>query len=157
LVARHLRAARSAVTDRNAVIPVTTDNDHDDRPDGLLRLLQRELKRRGLLPSLVSKPDAEGREMPSDRIAVTNPTAPERGVIYVEDSGCLTWERPANPHDGEAGKIAAEAASILQDARRADESANPSGHRELTGTYQQQLVFLNTHWGSSYVFSAPQT
>lgn len=26
---------------------------------------------------------------------------------------------------------------------------------ELSGTVQQQLVFLNTHWGSQYSFSAP--
>jgi hypothetical protein len=33
-----------------------------------------------------------------------------------------------------------------------------SGHqagRELRGTSQQQLVFLNTHWGSRYSFTAP--
>jgi hypothetical protein len=26
---------------------------------------------------------------------------------------------------------------------------------ELSGTVQQQLVFLNTHWGSKYSFTAP--
>jgi hypothetical protein len=26
---------------------------------------------------------------------------------------------------------------------------------ELRGTVQQQLVFLNTHWGSKYSFTAP--
>jgi hypothetical protein len=26
----------------------------------------------------------------------------------------------------------------------------------LFGTYQQQLVFLNTHWGSKYTFAAPR-
>jgi hypothetical protein len=33
-----------------------------------------------------------------------------------------------------------------------------SGHEasvELSGTGQQQLVFLNTHWGSKYSFTAP--
>jgi len=33
-----------------------------------------------------------------------------------------------------------------------------SGHEadvELSGTVQQQLVFLNTHWGSKYSFTAP--
>ena len=87
-------------------------------------------------------------------------------MIYVEDSGCLTWERPANPGDADAGEIAAEAAGILRDARcrhgpppaaGPGGSASPSGHRELTGTSQQQLVFLNTHWGRNYVFSVPQT
>jgi hypothetical protein len=29
------------------------------------------------------------------------------------------------------------------------------GHVELRGTPQQQLVFLNTHWGSKYTFAAP--
>lgn len=26
---------------------------------------------------------------------------------------------------------------------------------ELTGTRQQQLIYLNTHWGRIYTFSAP--
>ena len=26
---------------------------------------------------------------------------------------------------------------------------------ELSGTTEQQLVFLNTHWGSKYVFAPP--
>jgi hypothetical protein len=33
-----------------------------------------------------------------------------------------------------------------------------SGHQAgtgLSGTLQQQLVFLNTHWGSKYWFTAP--
>lgn len=33
-----------------------------------------------------------------------------------------------------------------------------SGHeggKGLSGTVQQQLVFLNTHWGSKYCFTAP--
>jgi hypothetical protein len=29
------------------------------------------------------------------------------------------------------------------------------GGVELRGTVQQQLVFLNTHWGSKYSFAAP--
>jgi hypothetical protein len=28
---------------------------------------------------------------------------------------------------------------------------------ELFGTRGQQLVFLNTHWGSKYSFAAPET
>jgi hypothetical protein len=32
----------------------------------------------------------------------------------------------------------------------------PSARRtEVGGTLQQQLVFLNTHWGSKYSFTAP--
>jgi hypothetical protein len=27
---------------------------------------------------------------------------------------------------------------------------------ELGGTSQQQIVFLNTHWGSKYSFAAPE-
>jgi hypothetical protein len=27
---------------------------------------------------------------------------------------------------------------------------------KLGGTKQQQLVFLNTHWGSKYLFAAPE-
>jgi hypothetical protein len=27
---------------------------------------------------------------------------------------------------------------------------------ELRGTHQQQVVFLNTHWGSKYTFAAPE-
>jgi hypothetical protein len=34
--------------------------------------------------------------------------------------------------------------------------ANPAGHAELSGTEEQQLVFLNTHWGSRYSFAAPE-
>jgi hypothetical protein len=30
-----------------------------------------------------------------------------------------------------------------------------AGGVELCGTVQQQLVFLNTHWGSKYSFAAP--
>jgi hypothetical protein len=30
-----------------------------------------------------------------------------------------------------------------------------AGGVELRGTVQQQLVFLNTHWGSKYSFTAP--
>lgn len=33
-----------------------------------------------------------------------------------------------------------------------------SGHgagKELTGTVEQQLVFLNTHWGREYSFTSP--
>jgi hypothetical protein len=30
------------------------------------------------------------------------------------------------------------------------------GLTELHGTHQQQLVFLNTHWGSKYSFAAPE-
>ena len=26
----------------------------------------------------------------------------------------------------------------------------------LSGTTQQQLVFLNTHWGAKYLFAAPE-
>jgi hypothetical protein len=28
--------------------------------------------------------------------------------------------------------------------------------RQLAGTSQQQLVFLNTHWGGNYSFAAPE-
>jgi hypothetical protein len=38
----------------------------------------------------------------------------------------------------------------------AKEHANPSGHMELGGTSQRQLVFLNTHWGSKYSFAPPE-
>jgi hypothetical protein len=31
----------------------------------------------------------------------------------------------------------------------------PRKPTELHGTRQQQLVFLNTHWGSKYSFAAP--
>lgn len=27
---------------------------------------------------------------------------------------------------------------------------------DIHGTHQQQLVFLNTHWGSKYSFAAPE-
>ena len=37
-----------------------------------------------------------------------------------------------------------------------EERANPGGRMELGGTSQQQLVFLNTHWGSKYSFAAPE-
>jgi hypothetical protein len=36
-----------------------------------------------------------------------------------------------------------------------EEHADPAGRMELGGTDQQQLVFLNTHWGSKYSFAAP--
>jgi hypothetical protein len=142
---------------------VPPDNDHDDRAGDLLHLLQKELETRGLLPTLVSG-QGDGQERCA-RLAVTNPAAPDRGVIYVEDSGCLIWERPASLQDPDVAEIAAQAASILQHAgsrrgpRRpawSDGSASSLGRSELIGTRQQQLVFLNTHWGRYYVFSAPR-
>jgi hypothetical protein len=32
----------------------------------------------------------------------------------------------------------------------------PMDGRDLGGTNQQKLVFLNTHWGSKYSFAAPE-
>jgi hypothetical protein len=37
-----------------------------------------------------------------------------------------------------------------------EEHANPAGRMELVGTSQQQLMFLNTHWGSKYSFAPPE-
>jgi hypothetical protein len=34
--------------------------------------------------------------------------------------------------------------------------ARPATRTELSGTQQQQLVFLNTHWGDKYSFAAPE-
>jgi hypothetical protein len=142
------------------------DNDRGEGPGSLLRLLQQEMETRGLQPSLVSAPGSEGSKERCARLAVKNPAAPEMGVVYVENDGFLRWERPADSRDADASKIAAEAARILQDSdpghkpSRAAWSvggADPSGPRELTGTREQLLVFLNIHWGRSYRFSAPET
>jgi hypothetical protein len=37
-----------------------------------------------------------------------------------------------------------------------EEHAHPAGRMELAGTSQQQLMFLNTHWGSKYSFAPPE-
>jgi hypothetical protein len=37
-----------------------------------------------------------------------------------------------------------------------EDRAKPATRTELSGTDQQQLVFLNTHWGHKYSFAEPE-
>lgn len=37
-----------------------------------------------------------------------------------------------------------------------EDGAKPATRMQLGGTNQQQLVFLNTHWGRQYSFAAPE-
>jgi hypothetical protein len=49
----------------------------------------------------------------------------------------------------------ATAPDSLRDAHKPD-STTGQQRRKLPGTSQQQLVFLNTHWGRTYTFAAPE-
>jgi hypothetical protein len=37
-----------------------------------------------------------------------------------------------------------------------EDGTKPTTRTELSGTDQQQLVFLNTHWGDKYSFAIPE-
>jgi hypothetical protein len=119
-----------------------------------LETLAEKLERRGLYSRLVTysrgQPDSEYVA----EIVVTNPAARHRGEVHIDDDGAVTWE-----FFGDLGEAGAE--HILDDVTNAlratgvrfGQEGRPS--TELSGTIEQQLIYLNTHWGRHYSFTVP--
>jgi hypothetical protein len=82
--------------------------------DGRLRVLCQKLESRGLEPQLVSYPVSGVKGEHYDAVTVTNPAAPERGMMHVEKDGCVTWECSGSLDDAGIGKIADEATNALR-------------------------------------------
>lgn len=120
---------------------------------GLLSLAGK-LEGRGLSSRLVTYSGGPGEEI-VEQIVVTNPAGPERGEVRVSDDGAVTWE-----FFGDLGGPGAS--RILDEVTNALRATGVPLHRQavmhvadLAGTAEQQLVYLNTHWGRSYWFTAP--
>jgi hypothetical protein len=91
-----------------------TQDDDADYVDSRLRALSEKLEGRGLEARLVTYPVDGVKSEHYDAVTVTNPAAPERGVIHVENDGCVAWEYSGSLHDAGISKIADEATNALR-------------------------------------------
>jgi len=144
-------------------IPIAVGSDSNaDELDSQLIELADKLQKRGMKAELVSYAVGGGKSEHYDAITVTNPASPERGSMQIEKEGWVTWEYSGNLADDTGiGNLTDEAINILRPTGIPcqQEPAVRTGDNEpagLHGTPQQQIVFLNTHWGSKYTFEAPQ-
>jgi hypothetical protein len=89
----------------------TTTSDTDSQ----LRSLAEDLRRHGLTAILVSHLTDGVRSKHYDAVNVTNPGRPERGTLYIEKDGMITWEYPSPSGLDNAAitTLASEAASTL--------------------------------------------
>jgi len=82
--------------------------------DQRLRVLAEKLEIRGLNPRLVSYPVEGVKGRHHDALSVTNPAAPERGLIHVEKDGSVTWVYSGKLDDAGISKILDEATNALR-------------------------------------------
>jgi hypothetical protein len=117
-----------------------------------LKTLAEKLESRGLHSRLVTyKPDGERIE----EVIVTNPAAPERGEVRIGDDGAVTWEYFGVLSEAGTGRILDEVTNALRATGvRLRQKGEP--RMDLRGTAEQQLIYLNTHWGRSYSFATPE-
>ena len=140
--------------------PPAADNKADDLESQLVALSEK-LQRRGMKAQLVSYAADGVTSEHYDAITVTNPASPERGSMRIEKEGWVTWEYSGSlENDAGIGNLADEATNALRATGipyqpEAVAMTNENDSAGLRGTHQQQLVFLNSHWGSRYSFAAP--
>jgi len=131
-----------------------------DYADRQLRALSEKLQGRGLEARLVTYPVDGLMGEHFDAVVVSNPAAPERGMMHFERSGCVSWEYEGRLDAVGIARAADEAINALRatgvvpagSAVMRKVSARPG----LYGTDRQHLVFLNTYWGKKYAFAAPE-
>jgi hypothetical protein len=119
-----------------------------------LRRLAGKLESRGMRSRLVTYSGGPGEEH-VEQIVVTNPAAPERGEVRVSDDGAVTWEFFGDLGEPGAGRILDEVTNALRATGLPLRRQAAMQVADLAGTAEQQLVYLNTHWGRSYRFTAP--
>jgi hypothetical protein len=127
----------------------------------LVRMLVKRLESRGLDSRVVTYPGDTDDDEHVEEIVIVNPAARERGEVRVGDDGSVTWEHFGRLDEVGVSNILDEVTNALRAPGvlfvREPQSLAQSGEpRELGGTPQQQLVFLNTHWGGKYSFAAPE-
>lgn len=119
-----------------------------------LRRLAERLEGRGLGSRLVTYSGGPGEEV-VEQIVVTNPAAPDRGEVRVSDDGAVTWEFFGDLGGPGAGRILDEVTNALRATGVPLHRQAVMHVADLAGTAEQQLVYLNTHWGRNYCFTAP--
>lgn len=119
-----------------------------------LRDLKEKLEDLGLSARVDTLSTGKSGEELTEELVVTNAAARERGQIRIGDDGAVTWEYFGNLNGAGAGDILDDVAAAL---RATDvQFLQEQRHRaDITGTAEQQLVFLNTHWGRPYSISRP--
>jgi hypothetical protein len=85
-----------------------------DNLDKQLSALSEKLRWRGLESELVTYPVKAVKGEHYDVVKVTNPAAPERGIMHIESDGCVTWEYSGSLDDAGISKIADEATNALR-------------------------------------------
>ncbi|HEX3925382.1 MAG TPA: hypothetical protein VHY31_24090 [Streptosporangiaceae bacterium] len=116
--------------------------------------LAEKLESRGLSSRVETYSDGKpGEELIVELIA-TNPAARERGEVRIGDDGAVTWEFFGDLGEAGAARILDEATNALRATGVRLQRENRRG-AELAGTAEQQLIYLNTHWGRSYSFTVP--
>jgi hypothetical protein len=85
-----------------------------DYLDRQLRALSEKLQARGLEARLVTYPVNGVKGEHYDAVTVTNPAAPERGIMHVESDGCVTWEYAGSLDAAGISKTADEATNALR-------------------------------------------
>jgi hypothetical protein len=150
--------------------PSGTAAGRDGRPHclngDLARMLVSRLKGRGLDPRLVTYPGDPGEDERVEQIVIVNPAARERGEVRVGDDGSVVWEYFGSLDEAGVSSILDEVTNALRATGVRLTTGPPvmstagaigmpgSGHEadvELSGTDQQQLVFLNTHYAEAGV------
>jgi hypothetical protein len=137
-------------------------NEKQDRREGRvmtgdsqgLRRLAGKLEGRGLSSRMVTYSDGPGEEV-VEQIVVTNPAGRERGEVRVSDDGAVTWEFFGSLTEPDACRILDEVTNALRATGVPLHRQAVMQVADLAGTAEQQLVYLNTHWGRSYSFTAP--
>lgn len=81
-----------------------------------LRVLADKLEKRGLHARLAACVVDGVSAARYDTVTVANQAAPERGIIHVEDDGCVTWELPGSLDDAGIATITREALNVLRPA-----------------------------------------
>jgi hypothetical protein len=79
-----------------------------------LRMLADKLEKRGLNARLAACVVDGVSAARYDTVTIANQAAPERGIIHVEDDGCVTWELPGSLDDAGIAKITREALNVLR-------------------------------------------
>jgi hypothetical protein len=79
-----------------------------------LRVLADKLEEHGLDARLAACVVDGASAAHYDSVTIANQAAPERGIIHVEDDGCVTWELPGSLDDTGIAKITCEALNVLR-------------------------------------------
>jgi len=133
--------------------PGRSDGDVAGDSQGL-RDLKEKLEGLGLSARVDTFSGGKSGEELIEELIVTNPAGRERGQIRIGDDGAVTWEYFGDLSEVGAGRVLDDVTAAL----RATEVQflQDQGHRaDIAGTAEQQLVYLNTHWGRPYAISRP--